>query len=266
MLAVILRALKDRRTSILIYCLSVIGLLWMYAAIFPSIAKEAANIEALMKFYPEEMMKAFNIDMKSFVTIEGYLAAEQFSIIWPLMLIFILVGFAGGAIAGEVERGTIEIILAQPISRLKIFFGKYLAGLTILIVFTLVSIYSTLPILSAYNIDYNVKSFNMLALLGFLFGLAIYSIAILLSAIFSDKGKVYFVMGGLLMVMYVLNIIAGLKENLSDLKYFSFFYYFNSNQALIHQTIDNWAYLVFGGTALVCTILAAIWFWRRDTV
>lgn len=264
MLAVLIRALKDRWLSIFIYILAMIGLIWLYVAIYPSIRDSFANMQDLLKAYPESLMKAFNVDINNYVTFEGYISSEMFSLFWPLMVIFVTVGFAGGAIAGEIEKGTIELLLTQPISRLKLFFGKYLAGIVTLVLFTGLSVYSLPLILKAYHIDYNIASFNQMAILGFLFGLAIFGISMLFSSIFSDKGKVFFISGGLIVVTYALNILASLKENLSDLKYWSFFHYFDANNALIYHKIDNHAYWMFLGVAIVCTLLGAIWFSKKD--
>ncbi len=264
MMAIFWRILKDKRIQILIYCLASIGLLWMYIALFPAFKDQSASLEQLIKSYPESFMKAFNFDIKSFTTVEGYLATEQYSFVYPLMVIFMLVGFAGSAFAGEIERGTIEVLISQPISRWKLFISRYLAGLLILMVFTATSVYSAIPLSRAYDISVSAEAFNKLAILAFMFALAIYSIAIMLSAIFSDRGKVFFIAGGLLIAMYVLNIISALRDSLSDLKFASFFYYFNPAKALGHNEIDKWAYLVFLGVAFICTLIGAIWFAKRD--
>jgi len=258
------RTLKDRRILLLIYTLSSIALLWMYIALFPSFKDQSASLEALIKNYPESFLKAFNFDIKSFTTLEGYLATEQFSFVWPIMVIFMTIGFSGSALAGEIEKGTIEILLSQPISRAKLFFSRYLAGLLMLILFVIFSVFSVLPLSLAYNISFSSENFMTMAVLGLMFSAAIYSIGIFLSSVFSDKGKVFFISGGLLVGMYVLNILSALKENLSDLKYFSFFYYFNPAKALIYQQIDPWAYGVFLGVTFVLTTLGLIIFSRRD--
>lgn len=264
MWAVFWRAIKDRRIILLVYCLASIGLMLLYIGLFPSIKEQSASLEQLVKSYPEALLKAFNFDINSFTTIEGFLAGEQFSFVWPIMLMFMLIGYAGSALASEIERGTIEVILAQPISRTKLFFGRYFAGLLMLFLFVILSIFPALPIISAYDISYKFDNFLTLAILCFLFGWALLSIGMMFSSIFSDKGKVFFITGGLLVVMYVLNIVAVLKDNLSDLKYLSFFYYFNHSAALIYDKIDNLAYWVFVGVALVCTLIGAIWFSKRD--
>jgi len=258
------RIIKDRRTIFLVYILVNIGLLWMYIGLFPAFKSQSAAMTEMLKAYPESFMKAFNFDIASFNTIEGFLSTEQFSFMWPLLVILMTIGFAGTAFAGEIEKGTIEVLLSQPVSRLKLFISRYLAGLFSLIVFVLFSIFSAIPIMKIYDINFKLENFATLALLAFLFGLAIYSIGMFLSAIFSDKGKVFFISGGLLVLMYVLNIVSALKDSLADLKYGSFFYYFNASRALSHNQIDNWSYLIFIATAVVLAIVGSIYFTKRD--
>ena len=258
------RILKDRRLLILIYTFSTVAFLWMYVGFFPSFKDQTASIEQMMSSYPESLMKAFNIDLKSFSTVEGFVATEQFSFVWPIIVIFMLVGFAGAAFSGEVEKGTVELLLAQPISRIKIFIARYLAGISMLIFFVTLSIFALMPLCKIYDIALTTDHIYSMGLLSFLFGLAIYSIAMFLSSVFSDKGKVYFISGGILVLMYVLNILAGIKENLSDLKYGSFFYYFNPTKALVYGDIDRWSYLIFLGTAVILFILSLIWISKRD--
>lgn len=264
MWTIFFRAIKDRRVMLLIYILSSVLLLWMYVAFFPAFKDQSASMDQMLKTMPESLLKAFNFDIKSFSTIEGFLSTEQFSLMWPIFLILMLVGFAGASLAGEIENGTIELLLSQPISRLKLFLGRYFAGFLMLILFIIFSIYAAIPLIEAYNISFKTESFTTMAILGFMFGLSIFSLAMFFSSIFSDKGKVFFLSGLVIVVMYILNIVSGIKESLSDLKYFSIFYYFNPGQALIHQQIDHWAYGVFLGSALVLTILGLIIFTRRD--
>lgn len=264
MLAIFWRTLKDRRTLLIIYCLSSIALLWMYVALFPSIREQSASLEAMMKNYPQSFMKAFNFDIKAFTTLEGFISTEQFSFVWPILVTFMMVGYAGYAIAGEIESGTIEVLLAQPISRAKLFLGRYFAGLFILIVFTIFSIFAAIPIAKIYGISIKGENFVTMALLSFMFALSIYSIGMFASAVFSDKGKVFFITGVTLVAMYVLNILSSLKDSLADLKYASFFYYFNPGKALVYNEIVHEAYFVFIGISILLTFVGFMIFLKRD--
>ena len=140
----------------------------------------------------------------------------------------------------------------------KIFFGKFIAGITYLALFTVISIFSIFPLAKAYNISYQSEGFYKLALVGFLLGLAIFGLSLLFSAIFSEKSKPTFIVVGILILMYFLNIISGLKDNLKNLKYLSFFYYYKPSDILSYNKIDHLTWWVFIGTFVV------IWFNKRD--
>jgi len=176
----------------------------------------------------------------------------------------LLVSLAAAGIAGEVEKGTAEIMLARPVSRRNIFAGRYLAGAFTLSVFTVFSVFGIVPLAELHSIDYVLKSYVIMAIMGFLFGLSVFSMAMLFSAVFSERGRVYMATGGMLIVMYVLNLISTLQDNLGNLRYLSFFHYYDPNSALIHNTIGTTSLLVFILVALTCTVLGIFLFSKRD--
>jgi ABC-2 type transport system permease protein len=94
--------------------------------------------------------------------------------------------------------------------------------------------------------------------------MAIFSIACFFSSVFSEKGKATFATSGIIIVMYALNIISGLKDSLKDVRYLSFFHYFNAAQLLGKNHVVDWTFWVFGGAIVVFTAAAAFWFNRRD--
>jgi ABC-2 type transport system permease protein len=266
MIAIIKRTLKNRKTSTIVYSLGIMLFSLMYVSLFPTMKEAAGQLAGLMEAFPEGFMAAFGIEdiALMFESLEGFMAGELFSFIWPIMVIFMMVSLAASSIAGEAETGTIEIQLSQPISRVKNFFGQYLAGLIILLSFVLISVYSIILLAMMFNVEYAVGGYHKIAVLGFLFGFAVYGISLLISSILSEKGKANFLAGGILILMYVLNIVAALKDSLSDLKYFSFFYYFNVTEALVRQNVDTNACLVFGVVGIISVAMAAFWFNRRD--
>ncbi|MFA6587955.1 MAG: ABC transporter permease subunit [Patescibacteria group bacterium] len=264
MLDITLRFLKDKWKSILVYVIAGIGFMWMYVGMFPSIQKQAGNYADIAKAFPEAMLKAFGIQNFSISHLENFLSIEHFSLIWPLMLILLVTAFAANAIAAEVEKGTIELTLARPVSRLSVFWGKYLAGIIALLVFVALSIFSIAPLAGIHQVSYTFSHFVTMAVLGALFGWAIFSCGMMFSAFVSDKSKVGMYIGAVLIVMYVLNIISGLKESFQNLQYFSLFHYFTSEAALVNNNLPTNSVLVFVGVAIVCTLLAAWRFAKRD--
>ena len=263
-LPVVWRVFKDRWVQLVIYSGISFLLVWLYVGLFPAIRDQAEQMKGFMEAYPESLTAAFNIDDSLFTQIEGFLSAEQYSFIWPIFAIVIASSLGGAAIAGEIEKGTIEVFLAQPISRIKLFFAKYFSGFAVLAIFTFISVFSIVPLAAMHNIDYKLENFALFSVVAFLFALAIYSMAMLFSSLFNQKGRVYFLTAGVIILMYVVNIVAALKDNLNDIKYFSFFYYYNSTEILVHNNIDDLTWWVFAGCIVVFTALGAYVFNKRD--
>lgn len=264
MLNIALRALKDKKIFLVSFVLGGVGMAWMYAALFPTIGKMSESYSEILKSFPEAFLEAFGISETGFAGFESYMSTEHFSFVWPILIIILIISFAGSSLSREIEKGTMEILLSLPISRLKIFFGKYLAGLSGLVIFTLFSVLSIIPLAQAYHIEYAAGRYFTMSLLGFLFGMAVFSISMLISAIFSDRSKVSIIMGGSLLGMYVIKIISILNDKLDMLKYLSFFYYYDAPKALAKNSISPETFIVFISVSIITTALAAYWFSRRD--
>lgn len=256
--------IRDRKNSILAYLGGSVLLVWLYISIFPSILEQADTFNAMIEKYPPELLKAFNVEDMRLDNLASYLSAEHFSFVWPLLLIILVLSMSAGAIASEIEQGTIEMVLAEPVSRLKLYFSRYLAVLIAVGVFTKGSILLIAPLASAYDIPYDTKNLVLLTTASLLFGFAILGTSFLFSALFSEKGKVYFAGAGLLVAMYALNIVSSLKDSLGSLKYSSFFYYYNPGKAFVHGNLPWETVWVFLGIGIVATVIGATIFARRD--
>lgn len=266
MKSIIISALKDKKFQLLIIIAASLSFLEMYIALFPALQKQAASMAKLLQNYPDSMLKAFNIDKASltFERVGQYLAMEQFSFVWPILAIVLAVGFANYAFAGEKERGTIELLLSQPISRTKLYISRYLAGLIGLILFSVISVLAIIPLTKLHGISTETSGVLILMLISFLFGWTIYGIAYLASIIFSEKSKATFAVGGILILMYVLNIVANLKESFHLIKYFSVFYYYNPNVAIDKTQLINGSLAVFAGIIIITFLLGIFWFNKQD--
>lgn len=260
----IIKELRDRRKSTLGYLAGGLLLLWLYVLIFPSIQDSAEQLKQTFEAYPDEFLAAFDIKDLNFDTLEKYIGAEHFSFVWPMLVITLALSRAGNYFAGEIEKGTIGLSLSLPVSRVKLFFSKYLAGMTDLAVFMVVSILGVIPIAILHNIDYNFPILLNLAVLGMFYGAAIFSAATMISTFVSEKAKVYFPMTAVLVGMYAMNVIANLKPSVDWLQYGSVFHYFNAQDVLAHNDISLLSYAVFGSTILISMTVGLLWFKRRD--
>lgn len=246
------------------YCLAGILLIWMTFMFFPLIQQQSENIKGFMESIPKLFLKAFGIENLDIFTLEGFLTYKHYSMVWPVLLIFFSASIAGWGLSGQVDRGTIEIPLACPISRLQIFFGLYLTGMISLVLFTICGVLSIVPLAELYKMPYLFSYHAYVAILGLLFGWAVFSLAMLLSAIFSEQRKTYMVLGGILFMIYILDIVPLVVKGLAWLKYFSLFYYYDPNYILLNNSIQTTSLIVFTAVAIACTFIGAVWFNKRD--
>lgn len=266
MLAFATRMLRDKYRSFIIYSLSAIGLLEMYVALFPAIQKQAVGFDQMLKNFPPELFKAMNMDPSSlsFASLESYLSTEYMSFLWPILAIIFTISIANYISITEIDKGTIETLASLPARRVRIFAERYFTGLLILIGFSAVSLMGVIPLVDMHNINYLFENFVTATVGAFFFIWAVYSLAVLFSVLFSEKGKATMATSGLIILMYVMGVISALRPNLINLRYGSFFYYFNGPQLLGKNIYPDYALLALGGFAVVALIIALLWFNKRD--
>lgn len=106
-----------------------------YVAMFPSMS-QSIDLDALLAAYPDALMKAFGV--QTLATIEGFLASELYTFAWVLLVGLYFAYGAASLIAGDVERGRLDLLLALPVSRSRLAIEKFLSLLTPLAVVSIV--------------------------------------------------------------------------------------------------------------------------------
>jgi len=258
------RELKDRRWSLLAYSLGSLTLLWLYVATFRSSQIGTQQLQELVKGYPKGLLNALGLNKLTFNTIEEYLNAKHFSLLWPLIAIILALSRAAGQFAGEIQNGTMGLLLALPLRRWRIFVAKYSAGLLTIVTFTTVSVFGVIPLAGAYSIPTHFHILVSAWILTSLFMWVIYSFGLAISAWVDEKSKAYAIVSTVLLLTYVANIVALINDKLSWLKYYSLFYYFDTQDTLTTGHIAGWTLVVFGLTIIVATAVALMRFDQRD--
>jgi type II secretory pathway component PulF len=86
--AIIVKEIYTRRWSLLGFTFASVAFLLLYVLIYPSFQSQAAQFDKLLQAYPKAVLKAFNIDQLQISNAAGYISAEHFSFVWPLLAIF----------------------------------------------------------------------------------------------------------------------------------------------------------------------------------
>ncbi|CAA9472006.1 MAG: hypothetical protein AVDCRST_MAG25-2108 [uncultured Rubrobacteraceae bacterium] len=227
-------------------------------ASFTTFGGNAEQMNRILEAYPQGMLDAFGITDLS--DVENYLNAQVYGLA-PLALAFFPILAAANAIAGAEERGTIDVLLGNPIRRWQLVVGNFVA--TALSLLAIVAIVGLLTWGTAVLMDVDLSPRSTAAAVlnmwpvCLLFG----GLAMLCSASFHRRALAVAVPAFLLFASYLLDTIGRASGDLEGLRPASVFYYYGS---AIEEGIE-WTDFV-GLTLAACAFvsLAVIAFQRRD--
>jgi len=227
-------------------------------ASFTAIEGSAEQLNQLMEAYPKGMLEAFGVT--DLGDPANYLHSQVFGFA-PLALSFFTIMALSAAVAGAEERGTMDVLLGNPLPRWQLVIGNFVAAALSLLAICAVVGLLTWGMAVLVDVELSVRQVAEAVLnlwpVCIMFG----ALALLCSALFHRRGLAIAIPAFLLFGMYLLDTIGRASEDLEDLRPVSVFYYYGS---AIENGID-WA--DFGGiilVALALVLLAVLAFRRRD--
>ena len=256
--ALVTHTIRSRSRGIVIWSVALGAYSAAMVASFTTIAGAADQLNQLMQAYPKGMMEAFGIT--NLADPANYVNSQVFGFA-PLALAFFPIMALAGAIAGAEERGTIDVLLGNPLPRWQLVIGNFIAvALSLLAVAGIVGLL-TWGTAALMDVELSVNQVADAVLN--LWPLCVLSgaLALLCSAFFHRRGLAIAIPAFLIFGMYLLDTVGRASDDLEDLRPYSVFYYYGS--AIEHGI--NWAH--FGGITLVAlalVLLAVLAFQRRD--
>jgi ABC-2 type transport system permease protein len=261
--SVFAKTLHERARAFRWWCLGTLAFVALYAAVFPSIHGKA-SFNKLLASYPEALkgFVGFGGDL-NIASGAGFLGSEVFSFWAPIVLVAVAIAAGAAAIAGEEERGTLDLLLSLPVSRMHCLLEK-LAALVVE-TFALAAVLWILLVIGAYSSGMGVSAGNLgAAVLGaLLFALDFGTLALLIGAGTGRKALAIGISATLAVAADVLNALAPLASWLKDVKLVSPYYYYSSGDPLRHGVPATYT-LILLAIAIVFAALALPFFRRRD--
>jgi ABC-2 type transport system permease protein len=260
--SVLAKTLNDQRRSLLGWLVAIVLIVLMYAAIWPSLAGQPSMSDFLDQM-PDAFRNLFATAGADLSTPVGYIQVELMSFMGPALVIVYAVGQGSGAIAGEEDHHTVDLLLGAPVSRTRVVVEK--AAALVLGVLLLAATTGASLVLEGrmFNLDLPVggvaAAMLHLALLGLVFG----GLALALGAATGHLGVARGVPAALAVVTYLVNGLGGMVGWLEPFQRLSPFYQFAAHDPLRHG-VSQPAAGVAGLTFLVLVGLAVWGFQRRD--
>jgi ABC-2 type transport system permease protein len=261
--SVLLKSIRDLRRGFAWWALGLVGYVALIVSVYPTV-RDNPELDELVESYPEAL-KAFIAfgGQFDFTSAAGYLGSELFSFMMPAIFLVASVGNGAGSIAGEEERGTLDLLLSAPLSRARIALEKLgamcleLAGLGVVLWLALW--------IGAQAFSMHVSAGRLAAATALLVVLAIAygAIAFMLAGATGRKGLAVGVTVALAVAAYLVNSLAGLVDALEPFQKVTPFYHYAASDPL-HQGLDPWHTLFLLAAGAAASAVGVFLFGRRD--
>jgi len=232
----------------------------LLVSMYDMIAAEQEQFQELLDIYPPEI-SAFMGDISTFATPEGFVSLEFFSYM-PLILGIFAVLTGSGLLVSDEENGTLDLIMAHPVSRTALFMGRLLAFVAATVAILVITWLGFIVSMtwSSMDIGWGRMWLPLLSLLAQL--LVFGTLSLLLSMLLPSRRMAATTGGMLLVASFFITGLANLNENLEPVAKLSPLNYYQAQDAF-HALNGAWLAGLLG-SAVVFAALAWWRFWRRD--
>ena len=254
------RGIRDHYRSLAGWCVGIALYATLLAAVFPSI-ESSPGFSKLIESYPDALKTLFGIS-GDFTTGPGYLDAELFSLILPLLAIVLAIGSAARTLAGDEDAGRLELVLAYPIRRRDSVLAKGAAVACEVAVFC-VAAFAALIVLSAvFGLDLRVA--RLVTAVAAVAVLALFHgwLALAVAALVPSRALAIGLASAVAAVGYLIGGLEELAGWLHPFRFASSFWWIG--QAPLRTGVSGSGAAVVAGAAAVCIAAAALAFDRRD--
>jgi len=218
------------------------------------------QFQELLEIYPSELT-AFMGDFSTMATPEGWVSIEFFSYM-PLILGIFGVLMGSGLLVSNEESGTLDLIMAHPVSRTALFMGRLLAFVTATVAILVIAWLGFIVSMtwSSMDIGWGRIWLPLLSLLAelLLFG----TISLFLSMLLPSRRLAATTAGLLLVASFFITGLAKINEDLEPVAKLSPLNYYQTQEAF--QGLNGtW----LAGLLAAMVLFAALAWWcfqRRD--
>lgn len=254
--ALLRKGLRDLRGQILGWGLGLGVLLGLTVGLYPSIASTYAEA---MSGLPEGFLAFFGGEL-ALDTLQGYLNAEFFSYA-PLTLAVFAIMAGTGVLSGEEGQGTLDVLLAQPVSRRRVAVTKHIALLVAMAGAILLMMAAFWLSLLFINVEVPVGRILAAFALLWPFTVAVAYLSVLLSLIVPGRLAAGVIIAIYLVGSYILDSLANLVSWLANGRPVFLTAYYRGGEALLGDI--SWVYV--GGLLALVVVVPVLSLWLFET-
>jgi len=253
-------SLSTQRRALIGWGIGLAAIALMYAAVYPSIKQSAADLDKYMQNLPDAVRSIIGTN---YTSPAGYLRAELFSLLGPVLLLVYGIGAGGKTIAGEEEARSLDLLITTPMPRGRVVADKAVTLALSLLALSALVFVVVIALGPPFGLNVAIVDVAAMCVMFFLLGLAFSWFALAVGCATGRRAWASAVAGGVAVVTYVLNAIAPTVSGLSWARPLSPFRWYLEPDPLV-TGIHGENVLVLALIAVVCALVAVWAFGRRD--
>jgi ABC-2 type transport system permease protein len=265
MMAILWQVVRRRRMSLLWWSLGLVLFVGLLAIAYPTI-RDNSELDKTFGGLPPSVQTLLGLSAANTLTSPaGYLNSQYFANVLPLILLVFAIGLGAWAISGDEGAGTLELLLANPVSRLRVAFER--AGALVLLVFLLTAVAAAALILLAplFGLTHGLRLDHIVAATaacGFL-ALAFAAVAFAVGATTGGRSSAMAAAATLAIAGYVIEGLGAQVSELQPIRTLSPWHWLLDSDPLRHGlTLESW--LLPLAVSVVLIGLGTIRFTKRD--
>ncbi|MFN8026010.1 MAG: ABC transporter permease subunit [Acidimicrobiia bacterium] len=227
------RTLRDRRRSLVGWAVGLAAYVVLQSSIYPTVRDSA--FQQALRNYPKEL-KAFFGGAASFdfTTAGGYLNVELFSLVLPALLVVFAIGVGASAFAGELQSGTLDLLLSYPVTRTRVALEKFVAMVVGVVVLALVVAAAVLVAGVVIGFDIGVVDTFVASAGAAMVAILCGGITMLVGILTGSRAAAIGATAAVFAASYLAVGMAGLVSWLEPIRYASMLWYANGSAPLMH--------------------------------
>jgi ABC-2 type transport system permease protein len=263
---IMLSSMRTRRTGTFWFAVAG-GLIALLIGILYEVILAAIDLTSYLNEFPPEMLAAFGMSSSvlgsSEISYAGFMSFEFFPWFGVALAVYALVA-SGSQIAGEVERGTIDVVLSSPVPRWVFALSKYLGLLVPLLIIGFSCVLFSIAAGLIQGVELPVARFLYTGVVMGMLGGAFASIGVFFSVLWLSSQRAQIVLAVIVIAQYVMDVVSKISDDWEFLGRYSLFNYYDTG--LILEGFEwTWAPLIiYSAVAVIGLVATVVFFERRD--
>lgn len=258
--SIFLKTLYEKRWTMIFWSIGVAAMSLLMMGFFHSF--KDGGFDELLNNLPKSFQGLVG-DISSLKTIAGYVSQQVFALRIPLLTLIMGIILFTGLLAGDEADGTLQTVLAQPVSRTKIFVQKFLAGALVSLIVCSAAIVGILIGLVLINEGMSFLRLIQAVVGAWLITLVFGTLGFAIGAISGKRGLAGSLTGLIAFSAYLITSFLPNVSGLSTIEKLSPFHYYNKPSIAEYGLKDSNVLLMLVVIAILLVISLVI-FRKRD--